>query len=123
MDGLDDRPFPDKDLIEQRHETIAHIRADTGQEMQSLRREVLEQELRKISIVAYEFVKQRCCQLWHWTPILHIAWREAERQDLVLVVDDQMEFAAKDPARRGFPPFRQVGEDPMLRNAGVLADG
>ncbi len=116
MDGLDDRLFLDEEFLQQRPETIAHIRVDTGQEMRSLRREILELGLRKVSFVAYAFVKQRCCQLRHLTPILHIALSEAERQDLPLVIVDQMQFDAKEQTRRGLSPFRQLGEDPMLRN-------
>ncbi len=73
MDGLYDRSLPDEEFISQLSEAISHILADTGQAVQSLRREVLGQGLRKISFVAHDFAEQSGCQFWHPMPIIEIA--------------------------------------------------
>src|SRR5690242_21239113 len=56
-------------------------------------------------------------------PIIDIARGQAERQDLALIVDDQVQFETVEPANRGLATSGPSIKDAMGMDASVVTDG
>ena len=56
-------------------------------------------------------------------PIIDVAWGQAERQDLALIIDDQVELEAVKPADRGLATSGTSIKNAMLMDASVVTDG
>jgi len=55
--------------------------------------------------------------------IIEVARGHAERQDLALIIDHQVQLEAIKPAHRGLATSGTSIKDPMRVDAGVVADG
>jgi hypothetical protein len=65
-----------------------HFFAQLGDELKPMGNEqLLSQRLGEIAFIAEEFAYEAFRQLGNGMPIIDVAWRQAERQDLALIVD------------------------------------
>jgi hypothetical protein len=101
-----------------------HLFAQLGDQVQSLGdQQVLGQWLREIAFVAKKLAHQAFHQLGNRMPIIDIARGQAKGQDLTLIVDDQVQLEAVEPAHRGLATSSTPVKDAMGVNASVMADG
>ena len=122
-DGLDERAFAQEQLVGEIHEHIAHILAQLGDEPEALRKEELLGEWRgDVALVAKKASEEPTDQVGNWPPIVGVAGREAQREQVATVVDHQMEFAAIEPSHRGLAAPCVHAEDPVLRDPRGMAD-
>ena len=56
-------------------------------------------------------------------PIIDVARRQAKGQQAAPVIDDQVQLEAVETTHRGLATCSSSGKDPVLVNAGVVADG
>jgi hypothetical protein len=119
-DGFDDGAFAQEELVRPVKQPVVHLFAQLGDELKPLGdQQLLGQRLREIAFVAKELAYETRGQLGNRMPIIDIARGQAERQDLTLVVDDQVQL----PAHRGLATSRTTVKDAMGVDASVVTDG
>jgi hypothetical protein len=123
-DRLNEGARAQEPFISDGEQAIVHVLAPLGDEAPALGDEQLRGELLgDVAAVANERADETSNQTGHWTAIIHVARRQAARQQFPLIVNDQMEFEAVEPADRGLATSCVEGEDAMVADAGILADG
>src|SRR5437773_2095770 len=85
--------------------------------------QVLGQRLGEIAFIPKELADESCGELGNGVPIIDVAWGEAKGQQLTLIVDDQVQLEAEEPAHRGLATCSAPSKDPMGVNAGIVTDG
>ena len=98
--------------------------AQFGDELKPVgHQELLSEWLREIAFITKEFANQACGELRNRVSIIDVPWRQAERQDLALIVDDQVQLEAIKPADRGLATSSTAVKDAMGVDARITADG
>ena len=98
VDALDDRTFTQKQLVGKREQPPAHILARFGHEVKApLDQELLGERLGDVAAIPTEFADETTRESGDRTPVIHVAPRQAEGQQLAPIVDDQVEFEAIKP--------------------------
>ena len=123
-DRLDDGAFAEQKFVRPVEQTVVHLCAQFGDEVQPVgHQQLLGQRLREIAFGAFEFAHEACRQLRNGMSIIEVARGQAERQDLALIVDDQVQLEAIKPAHRGLATSGTPVKDAMGVDASVVADG
>ena len=100
-----------------------HLLPQLGDEVQPLGdQELPSQGLGEIAFVPKELAHQTFRELRNRMPIIDIARSQAECQDLALIIDDQVQLKAEEPAHRGLAACGTSGKDAVLVNARIAAD-
>jgi len=76
--SFDDSPFPQHELVKQRHKLVLHVFSEFGDQLNFLSKEKLKQLLGDISLVAKELAKQALHHVRHRFSIVNVAWCETE---------------------------------------------
>src|SRR4051794_41640508 len=101
---------------------VCHRLIATRYQLQILCPELLEQLLTEIATIAEQLAPQRANELPHRTTVVHIARRERESQQFALLVDDQVQLKAIEPAQASFASSCESGKDFVRGNAAVVAE-
>src|SRR6266566_5138643 len=124
VDGLDDGAFAKKELVRPLEQAVVHLCAQCGDELKPLgHQELLSEWLRERALITKEFANQACGELRNRVSIIDVTWRQAEHQDLALIVDDQVQLEAIKPADRCLAACGTSIKHPVLVNARITADG
>jgi|SRR5690242_736383 len=124
VDALDQRPFTQEQAIKGREEHGAHVLAQFGDELETLReQELFSERRREIALITKELAEEATYQAGNGLAVVGIAGSETKGQQLSAVVHDQMEFEAVKPADRGLAAPGVSPEDPMVVDARWMADG
>ena len=121
-DGLDDETLAYQQLVLEKDESISHVFANRGDQLQSLREELFEESLGKIATVANQLAPQRFGHLWDRLAVIGVGGRELNRQQFTLVVDDQMELETIEPSQAALAARGHPGKDPVTTDALIVAD-
>ena len=97
-DGFDEGAFAQQELIHQGHETVLHVAFEACDQLQAAGEKTLEERLGDISPVAEEFAPEFPGQGVNGLPVVDVARREADVEELPAIIDDQVEFEAEEPA-------------------------
>ena len=122
VNRLNESPFAEEQLIPPPHQPILHVLADFGQEFEPLGKEHIVQRLGNIPTVPKELPKQLLGEGWHRLAVVDIAWSQAKGQEFPLIIDDQVEFEAIEPAHRRLAPGGPAGEHLVRGDAAVVTD-
>jgi hypothetical protein len=123
-DGLDDGALAQEQLVREGEQALVHVRVQLGDQAQAQGDEkVSGQGLRDAALVSKELAEQAAHQTRHRAPIIDVARRKAEGQQLAAIADDQMQLEAIEPADRGLATGGVDGEYVMLADARIAADG
>ena len=123
IDGLNDGSLAQEEFVRQVEQAIAHALAKFGDELKPLGdQQLLSQRLGEIAFVPKEFAEESFGEFGNGMPIINIARREAESQELALVIDYQVQFEAIEPADRGLATGGPPGKHPMLMDAWVTTN-
>src|SRR5260370_40975008 len=97
-----------------------HLFAQFGRKVNPMvHQQVLGQRLREVALVPKQFAEESAGQFGGWAPIIDVARREAEREQLSLVIDDQVQLEAVEPVDGGLASCRTFGKDAVLVAARV----
>jgi hypothetical protein len=126
-DGLDERAVAQEQLIGEGQEDIAPILAQVRDEAEALLKEELLSERRgDVALVANDLVKDLAKEsmdhAWNRLAVVEIARGEAEVEQLVAIIDDQMEFEAVEPPHRRLAAPCVNAEDAMMLDPRGTAD-
>ena len=122
VDCLDQRSFPQQNLIHDRHERVFHLFLEFGDQVHPVFQQQLDERLGHVAPVTKELPDHPFRHCGHGGPIIDIAWRDAEGQECSPVVDDQMECEPIEPADRRLASRGYRLEDLMGGNASIVAD-
>ena len=84
--------------------------------------EVLQQRLGKVALISKDLPLQSSRQGLKWFSVITAFICDAEGHDLALVIDEQMELEAKEPAHGGTTTLGHPLADPVPADACIVAD-
>ena len=113
IDGLDQRSFPQEDLVRDGHNLPLHIVLELGNQLNAIHKEFGEEVLADVTLVSHQlaenlfnkrFVPERL-------PVVDVARGDHEVQQISLLIADQMEFEAIKPSHRALPALGKALEN------------
>lgn len=122
-DGFDNETLAEHDLIGHGHKIVFHVSADACDEMQAALPEFPEACLADIAFVRINLSCEVAGDVVENGTVRFIARRDPAGHDLPLVIDDEVELKAEEPAHRGLASCRHAVEDLVTADAAVMADG
>src|SRR5258708_34467345 len=127
VDRLDDRALAEEQLVRESHQAVAHVLAPAGDKLdRMLDAELLGQRLRDVALVAEELATEALDALEQGgdgLAVVDVTAGEAEGEELALIVDDQLQLEAVEPAQRSLSAGRIEGENAVLWVTGVMVAG
>ena len=115
IDGLDDRPLPEQQLVMQTHQRVLHVPLEPGDQVYAVHEESLEEILADVSPIGEQLAKQlfREAFVFQRSAVVDIARGQLPLHDLALVVDDQVQLESVEPAHRALAQGRQSPHRPV----------
>src|SRR3954452_1160528 len=101
--GLDDEALAQHDLVAQKHQMVAHVAPDAGDQVQAALPEFGEHLAADIALVGVELASQVLADLVQHGAVSGVAGGDLQRHDLALVVDHEVQLEAEKPTRAGLP--------------------
>src|SRR3954470_13802941 len=99
--GLDDEALTQHELVGQRHQMVAHVASDAGDEMQAALPKLGEQRVADIALVGVDLAGQALGDLIEHGAVGGVARGDLQRHDLALVVDHEVQLETIEPAHGG----------------------
>ena len=121
--GLDNGSFAQQQFIRKVHEMVFHVFTQSGDELKPLFKEQVRQGSGNIAAIPEQLATQMFDHASNGSAIIDVARSETKGQEFALIIDDQVQLEAEEPADRGLPPLGQPGEHAVLGDAQVLAHG
>jgi len=109
-------------FIRKMHEPIGHVFAQTGDELESLFKELGSQRSRDIAAISDQFASQTFDQCWNRLAVIDIAWRQTTRKPLATIIDGQVQLETKEPAHSRLASPGISSKDPMLTDPFGVTD-
>ena len=122
VDGLDQHPLAQEQLIVELDQARLHGALDRGQQLYSLLQQPRHQLFGEVPLLSHEFPKEARSPLGNRAAIIHIPGREAACQHLTLVVDHQVQLEAIEPIDRILPALGQPRSAAMVLDAAIVTD-
>jgi hypothetical protein len=101
---------------------ILPVALQLGNQLQTFRPSLLEQLLADGTTIAKQFSPEWADELPHRTTVIRVAGCEREAQHFALLVHDQVQLQAVEPAPTPFPALRESGKDLRRSNAAMVTD-
>ena len=103
VQGLDDAPFAKHHLVVQRHQSLLHVRPETGHNVYAVIPEPSEKGLRYVALVSIKLAENLVGQRVHYRfiPVVDIRAGKHETDYLPLLVAEQMQPEAYVPSLGG----------------------
>ncbi len=118
IDGLDNRSLAQEEFVRHLKQAIAHPFAQFGDEVNPMgEQEFLHQGLGEVDLIAKELAEEPADQFGNGASIIDVAWGQAKGQQLALIIDDQVQLKAVEPAHRHLATCGPSGKDPVLMAA------
>ena len=112
-----------QEFVGEWHQLITHVALEFGDQLNAKgRQQVLKQRLGDVALIGEHFAEQLPDQLRHRFAVIDIAWREREVEQFAALIENQMQFEAKEPADRGFAACGQSCKNFVLLNTAVMAN-
>ena len=123
IDGLDQRSFPQENLVRDGHDLPLHVVLELGNQLNAIYKEFGEEILADVPFVSHQFSEDLLDEglVPQRLPIIDIAGGDHEVQQVSLLVADQMQFEAVEPAHGALPSLGKPLEDLMKMDALVPA--
>ena len=122
IDGLDDGPLANQHLVHQGHQTVLHVLTNRRNQLNTLFKEVVKQWLRDVAFIAKQFAPESLGHMGHRLTVIDIAWCQVKGEQLALVVDNEMQLEAVEPAHRVLATSGQTGKDLVAVDPSVVTD-
>ncbi len=123
-DGFDDGAFAQEELVGPIEQAVVHLLTQFGDELEPLGdQQVLREGQRERAFITNELAHEPFGELGNRVPIINVAWRQAKGHELALIVDNQVQFEAIEPAHRGFATSGTSLKDAMGGDTSSVAHG
>ena len=121
IDRLNDGALAQQHLVGDTHQGVLHLVFQFGYQLNAIDKEFAEQVFTNVSPVGDDLSVEFLCKTFHLerVPVIHVARREHEIDDLAHFVADDVQFEAEEPPHRAFPSLGEaleglVLEDPLV---------
>ena len=123
VDGLDQRPLAQEDLVRDAHYLPPHVAPQLCDQLDSVDEKPGEKVLADVALVSEEPAEDPLYEgpVPERLAVVHIARGEHEAQEVAFLVADQMQLEAVEPAHGALPALREAPEDPVEMDALVPA--
>ena len=121
-EGFDEEAPAQEDFVEPWHEIIFHVLADARDEMEALLPELAEEFFADIALVGKEFTGKGSDHVPEGCAVGCIARRDFNGHDFPLVIDDDMQLKAIEPAHGGLASCGEALEDLVAADPLVMTD-
>lgn len=123
IDGFYDKSFAKKDSLPHTHQLVLHVAFDSCYQMYSFVPRCVEQSLRNVPLVGEQVTEQFAAQhIKHFRiPVTHIAFCQAEVQQLATVISDKMKFKTIEPTHCALAYLCHAFEHSICPDALVVA--
>ena len=120
--GLNHESFAQQHVVQQGQQVVLHVATNAGDQVQTPLPEALQQRLGQIAFISKDLPLQSSTQGLKRFAVVSAASRNPEGHDLALVIDEQMELEAKEPAHGGTTTPGQPLADPVPADSCIVAD-
>ena len=124
VDGFNEVPFAEDELVPEWQQSVLHVFLDAGYELRPLAPKHLKKIFRDVASVgiqlAVKLLAEFCSQLR--VVVGYIPRSQHERGKFTPLIDDQVEFEAVEPAHTAFASGGNTFEDFVSPNPVVVAD-
>ena len=121
-EGLNNESFAQQHFVQQGYQVVLHVAANPGDQVKAPLPESLQQRLGNIAFISKDLPLQSSGHILKRVAVVSAAIRNPEGHDLALVIDEQMELEAKEPAHGGTTTLGQPLEDPVPADSCIVAD-
>lgn len=124
IDGLDQRSFPQEDLVRDGHDLPLHVVLELGNQLNAIYKEFGEEVLADVPFVSHQLSEDLLDEglVPQRLPIIDIARCDHEVQQVSFLVADQVEFEAIKPSHRALSTLGETFEDFVEMDALVPAN-
>ena len=123
VEGLDEHPLSKYQFVPEAHQTIFPVFAYVGEECEPLRPEDIMQHVGNRAPIPEGLAKEPLGEAGDGAAVIDMPWSEPKGQECSLIIDDEMQCEAKEPAHGRLVPRRPALADLMTGNAAVMTDG
>ena len=113
INGFDEGSFAQEHLVTDAHKLSSHIVLQLGNQLNAIHKEPREEVLADVALVpdqlAENLLNERLVP--QWLPVIDIAGRYHEVQEVSLLVADEMQFEPVEPSHRALTSLGQSLED------------
>ena len=121
-EGFNHESFAQHHVVQQGQQVVLHGAANAGDQVKAPLPEALQQLLGNMAFISKDLPLQSSGHILKWFAVVSAASRHPEGQDLALVMDEQMELAAKEPAHGGTTTPGHTLADPVPTDSCIAAD-
>ena len=120
--GLNNESFAQQHFVQQGQQIVLHVVANAGDQVKAPLPEALQQRLGQIAFISKDLPLQSSTQGLKRVAVVTASICDPEGHDLALVVDEEMELEAKEPAHGGTITPGHPLEDPVPADSCIVAD-
>ena len=123
IDGLNQRPFPQEDLVRDGHDLAFHVVLEFCDQLNAIHKDFGEEVLADVPLVSHKLAKYLLDKglVPQRLPIIDIARCYHEVQQITLLVANQMQFEPVEPPHRALAPLGKFLEDLVEMDALIPA--
>ena len=123
IDGLNQRPFPQEDLVRDGHDLAFHVVLEFCNQLNAIHKEFGEEVIADVPLVSHKLAKYLLDKglVPQRLPIIDIARCYHEVQQITLLVANQMQFEPVEPPHRALAPLGKSLEDLVEMDALIPA--
>lgn len=124
VDGLNQRPLAEKEAVSNGHDLTFHVALQFCNQLNTLHKELGEEILADVSLVTDQFAEDLLDKglVPERLPVVDIAGRKHEVQQIAFLVTDQVQFETIEPTHRALSPLGKSFEDLVQMDALVSAN-
>ena len=121
-EGFNNESFAQQHFVQQGHQVVLHVAANAGDQMKAPLPESLQQPLGNMAFISKDLPLQSSGHGLKRFAVVSSSIRNPEGHDPALVIDEQMELAAKEPAHGSTTTPGHPLEDPVPADSCIVAD-
>ncbi len=122
VDRFDEHPLAQEEFICEFDQALFHGPLDGSEQFHALLQERGDQGLREIAFISKQRPEESLSHLGDRTAIIDVAWGQGIGEQFPLIVDNQVQLKAIEPAHRVLATLGQSSKDAMLLDPAVVTD-
>lgn len=124
VDGLNERSLPEENAVSNGHDLSLHVTLQLCNQLNTINIKPGKEFFPNVSLVSDKSTEDPLNEglVPERLPVIHIARRDHEVQEVSLFVANEVQFEAVEPSHRALAPLGKSLENPVEMDALVLAD-
>ena len=124
VDGLNERSLPEENAVSNGHDLSLHVTLQLCNQLNTINKKPGKEFFANVSLVSDKSTEDLLNEglVPERLPVIHIARRDHEAQEVSLFVANEVQFETIEPSHRALVPLGKSLENPVEMDALVLAD-